>query len=414
MDYFNWAYKLLRELEFSRTTSTYGNLAVTLICIGVTAYVIDVVARKVLVVAMGILATKTKTLFDDFLIANRTPQYVAHLIPMLFIYKTIPIALKNFTYWEFVYSKGVSTCIILLSLWIIRSIFNALKDYLKLQPDYNDKPIDSYIQVVMIVLWIFFCTAIVLRLFDIKLPALLGTFGAISAVTIVIFKDTILGIVASIQVTINDIVRIGDWITIEKFGADGDVIEINLATVKVRNFDNTTTTVPTYSLISDSFKNWRGMTSSPGRRIKRHILIRANTVRFIHENEIEDLKKIQLISNYLETRKEEIEKYNAQNNIDKSLSINGRHLTNLGIFRKYINSYIEKHPGVNKDMTIMCRHLQPTEKGIPIEIYVFTSDKRWINHEYIMADIFDHIIASVAYFDLEIFELPTGKGYIEA
>jgi len=414
MDYFNWAYKLLRELEFSRTTSSYGNLAVTLLCIGVTAYVIDVVARKVLVVAMGILATKTKTLFDDFLIANKTPQYVAHLIPMLFIYKTIPIALKNFTYWEFVYSKGVSTCIILLSLWIIRSIFNALKDYLKLQPDYNDKPIDSYIQVVMIVLWIFFCTAIVLRLFDIKLPALLGTFGAISAVTIVIFKDTILGIVASIQVTINDIVRIGDWITIEKFGADGDVIEINLATVKVRNFDNTTTTVPTYSLISDSFKNWRGMTSSPGRRIKRHILIRANTVRFIHENEIEDLKKIQLISNYLETRKDEIEKYNAHNNIDKSLSINGRHLTNLGIFRKYINSYIEKHPGVNKDMTIMCRHLQPTEKGIPIEIYVFTSDKRWINHEYIMADIFDHIIASVAYFDLEIFELPTGKGYIEA
>ena len=413
MDYFTWAYKLLRELHFSRTTSSYGNLAVVIVCISVTAYVIDVVARKVLVFAMGILAAKTKTLFDDFLVQNKTPQYVAHLIPLLFIYKTIPIALKNFTYWEFVYSKGVTTFIILLSLWIIRSIFNALKDYLKLQPDYNDKPIDSYIQVVMIILWIFFITAIVLILFNTTLLALLGTFGAISAVTIVIFKDTILGIVASIQVTINDIVRIGDWITIEKFGADGDVIEINLATVKVRNFDNTTTTIPTYSLISDSFKNWRGMTSSGGRRIKRHILIKANTVRFIHENEIEDLKKIQLIADYLEVRKAEIEKYNAEHNIDKSLSINGRHLTNLGVFRKYINSYIERHPGVNKDMTIMCRHLQPTEKGIPIEIYVFTSDKRWINHEYIMADIFDHIIASVAYFDLEIFELPTGKGYIE-
>jgi len=209
-------------------------------------------------------------------------------------------------------------------------------------------------------------------------------------------------------------VRIGDWITIEKFGADGTVIEINLATVKVQNFDMTTTTIPTYSLISDSFKNWRGMLNSDGRRIKRHLLIKAHSVRFIHESELKELKKIQLISEYLTQRFEEIEIYNRENNIDKSISLNGRNLTNLGIFRKYINTYIERYPGINKDMTIMCRHLQPTEKGIPIEVYVFTKDKRWINHEYIMADIFDHIIASVVYFDLEIFELPTGKGYIEA
>jgi miniconductance mechanosensitive channel len=176
----------------------------------------------------------------------------------------------------------------------------------------------------------------------------------------------------------------------------------------------TTTTIPTYSLISDSFKNWRGMLNSDGRRIKRHLLIKANSVRFIHESEMNELKKIQLISEYLTQRFDEIETYNEDNHIDKSLSINGRNLTNLGIFRKYINTYIERHPGINKNMTIMCRHLQPTEKGIPIEVYVFTKDKRWINHEYIMADIFDHIIASVAYFDLEIFELPTGKGYIDA
>lgn len=414
MEIFNWAYKLLRELKLGHVSAIYGNLIVNLFVIAIVAFLLDKIFKKIIVLALAIIAQRTKTTFDDLLVENKTSKYVAHLIPLYFIYKTLPVALKDFVYWEFIFSKGITIFIITLSLWIIRSIFNAIRDYLKQQPDYNDKPIDSYVQVVMIILWIFGITAIVLILFDTRITTLLGTFGAISAIIVLIFRDTILGFVASIQVTVNDIVRIGDWITIEKYGADGDVIEINLATVKVRNFDNTNTTIPTYSLISDSFKNWRGMQQSDGRRIKRHILIKANSVRFIHRDEINDLKKIQLISAYLEHRQVDIDKYNAQNNVDKSLSINGRNLTNLGLFRKYINSYIETHPGVNKNMTIMCRHLQPTEKGIPIEIYVFTSDKRWINYEYIMADIFDHIIASVAYFDLEIFELPSGKGYIDS
>lgn len=415
MGLFNWAYKLLVKADVGGMTASYINLAVDVVIIAALAFLIYFVAKKVLVWVMNLIAHRTKTSFDDFLVANKTPQYVAHVIPLYFIYWTVPLALKGFSYWEYIFNKGITTCVILLCLWIIRSILNALQDYLKQKPSYNDKPIDSYIQVVMIVLWIFCITAIVLILFNTTMVTLLSTFGAISAIIIVIFKDTILGFVASIQVTVNDIVRIGDWITIEKFGADGTVIEINLATVKVQNFDMTTTTIPTYSLISDSFKNWRGMLNSDGRRIKRHILIKAGSVRFINQDEIEVLKKIQLISHYLDERYNEIDTYNTENSIDKSLAINGRNLTNLGVFRKYINSYIEKHPGVNKDMTIMCRHLQPTEKGIPIEVYVFTKDKRWINHEYIMADIFDHIIASVGYFDLEIFELPSAdKGYVEA
>lgn len=414
MEILNWAYKLLKGIGFGHITAIYINLAINLVIIAFAAYIIDKIAKAILILGFTILAKKTKTTFDDFLVENKTTKYIAHLIPIYFIYKVVPVALKDFTYWEYLFSKGITVIIILISLWIIRSIFNSIRDYLKQQPDYNDKPIDSYVQVVMIILWIFGITAIILILFDLSLVKILGTFGAISAIIVLIFKDTILGFVASVQVTANDIVRIGDWITIEKFGADGDVIEINLATVKVKNFDNTTTTIPTYSLISDSFRNWRGMQNSAGRRIKRHILIKANSVRFVHRDEINELKKIHLISSYVESRQADIDNYNNQNGIDKTLSINGRNLTNLGIFRKYINSYIETHPGVNKDMTIMCRHLQPTEKGIPIEIYVFTSDKRWINHEYIMADIFDHIIASVAYFDLEIFELPSGKGYIDA
>lgn len=409
MEVFNWTYKLLRDLDFSRTEAAYGNLAVNLVVISVTAYILDFVCRKILVLALNLIAKKTKTTFDDFLVENKTSKYIAHLFPLLFIYETVPVVLKGFMYWESLFTKGITITIIFLVLWISRSILNAIRDYLKLQPEYNDKPLDSYIQVIMIVFWIFAVTAMILILFNIKMLELLGTFGAISAIVLLIFRDTILGFVASIQVSANDLVRIGDWITIEKYGADGDVIEINLATVKIRNFDNTISTVPTYSLISDSFKNWRGMVNSGGRRIKRHILIKANSVRFVDNAELDRFRKIQLLTSYIDHRQADIDKYNTHNEVNKEISINGRNLTNLGLFRKYITQYISSHPGVNKEMNIMCRHLQPTEKGIPIEIYLFTSDKRWINYEHIMADIFDHVIASVPYFDLEIFELPSGK-----
>jgi miniconductance mechanosensitive channel len=356
---------------------------------------------------MEIIARKTKTKFDDLLISNKTVMYISHLIPLLFIYKSVPIILKDYNYWEGVFGKLVGIYIILLILWIIRTIFNALKDHLKSIPKFSDKPIDSYIQVIMIVLWIMGITAIFSEIFDIKIEKMLTTLGAISAIILLIFRDTILGFVASIQVSVNDMLRIGDWITMDKFGADGDVIEINLATVKVRNFDNTTTSIPTYSLISDSFKNWRGMQKSEGRRIKRHVLIKSNSVRFIKNGELDDLMKIQLLKEYIAHKKVEIEKYNLNNNIDKELSLNGRNLTNLGLFRKYITKYLENHAGLNKDMLLVCRQLQPTAQGIPLEIYVFSKDKQWENYEYIMSDIFDHIIASVSFFDLELFELPS-------
>ena len=405
MKIFNWAYDIFKSLNFSDDVSSYLNLGVNIIILVVVSYILDFIFKKVFIIFLAIVAAKTKSSFDDFLVANKTAKYLAHLLPLLFIYKTVPVILKKFTYWEDFFEKGVKIYIIILSLWITRSIFNALKDYLKHKPRYSDKPIDSYIQVIMIVLWIYALVSIVLLLFDTKKNVLLTAFGSISALIILVFRDTILGFVASIQVTVNDMVRIGDWITVDKFGADGEVEEINLATVKVRNFDNTTSTIPTYSLISDSFRNWRGMINSDGRRIKRHILIKGATVRFITNNELESFKRIQFIASYIERRKADIDKFNALNNIDKSLNVNGRNLTNLGLFRKYIQKYIETHPGINKNMQLMVRHLQPTEKGIPLEIYCFSKDKKWENYEYIMADIFDHIIASIPYFDLELFEV---------
>lgn len=391
------------------TLALYANLVVNLLVLAIIAYVLDYIFKKVLIVILALIAIRTKSSFDDFLVANKTAKYIAHLVPLYYIYKKVPIVLDKFVYWEAFFGKLVKFNIIILSILIIRSIFNSLKDYLKEQPKYKDKPIDSYIQVIMIMMWIYGAISFILILFDTTKGTLLTAFGSVSAIIILVFRDTILGFVASIQVTVNDMVRIGDWITVDKYGADGDVEEINLATVKVRNFDNTTSTIPTYSLISDSFRNWRGMLNSDGRRIKRHILIKGNSVRFLSDNDIQKLKQISLISNYLDKRQHDIDKFNQSHNIDKSLQINGRNLTNLGVFRKYIQQYILSHPGINKDMLLMVRYLQPTEKGIPLEVYCFSNDKVWENYEYIMSDIFDHIVASIGYFDLELFELQPSK-----
>lgn len=410
---FNFLYPLFRDWGMSRNFASYISLIFNIAIMITLAYAIYYIAKFVLVTMTAIFAQRTKTKFDDYLIHNKTTKYTAYLIPFFFIYKAVPIILDKYDYWELMFGKIVGVYIVLISLWIIRTIFNALRDYLKQKPEYSDKPIDSFVQVIMIVLWIFGVAMIISTLFGIKKGELLTILGTLSAIIILIFRDTILGFVSSVQVAINDMVRIGDWITMDKFGADGDVIEINLTTVKVRNFDNTITTIPTYALSSDSFQNWRGMQKSEGRRIKRHVLIKSSSIRFLNNDDLNLMKKIQLISSYIETRQAEIEKYNNLHGVDKTLTLNGRNMTNLGLFRKYIIQYLVNYPGLNKDMHIICRQLQSTEHGVPLEIYAFSSDKRWANYEYIMADIFDHIMASVVYFDLEIFELPSKIGRLE-
>jgi miniconductance mechanosensitive channel len=411
---FGFCYPLFKKWHFGETFSSYLSLVINIALLFFIAYLIYLLFTFVLITIMAVVAKKTKTRFDDLLITNKTAKYIAYLIPFLFIYKSVPVILKDYVYWESIFAKMVGVYIVLMALWIFRSVLNAFSDHLKQNPKYSDKPIDSYIQVIMMVLWIFGSIVIISEIFEITTNTLLTTLGAASAIIILIFRDTILGFVASVQVSLNDMVRIGDWITFDKYGADGDVIEINLATVKVRNFDNTTTTIPTYSLISDSFRNWRGMLNSDGRRIKRHILIKAKSIRFLDDSELDNLKKIQLIAGYIETRQAEINKFNLKHDIDKSLPINGRNITNFGLFRKYITQYLENYPSLNKGMILLCRQLQPTAQGIPLEIYTFTKDKKFENYEYIMADIFDHIIASINYFDLEVFEMPSeGKNVVD-
>jgi len=383
-----------------------------LVALLIVTVLIDFVLRKVLIKLFTQFTLKSRTNFDNLLVKNKAPRSIAHIIPLIVTLKLIPYVFIDFPYFENLVEKGLQVFAIILTLWIVRSFLNTLKDYFKTLSSLKDKPIDSYIQVFMIFAWLLGIMSAFAIITGIEFIKFITTIGAASAVIILVFKDTILGFVASIQVSINDMVRIGDWITFEKYGADGDVIEINLSTVKVQNFDKTITTIPTYALISDSFKNWRGMEISDGRRIKRAIHIKLDSIKYLAKEEIEQLKKIESITTYLETRQEDIDTYNTNHNVNKELLLNGRNLTNIGVFRKYIETHIENHSGINKDMMIMVRQLAPEAHGIPLEIYAFSSDKRWQNYEYIMADIFDHIIAAVPYFHLELFEFPSNSSFV--
>lgn len=407
----HFIYDYLINYGASENLAKYLNMLALLVLLMLILVVTDFIIRKSIRNTFSRLATRSKTKFDDLLITNQVPKNIAHIIPLLIAIELVPLVLYDFTSFEVPVEKGLKVCAILLTIWIVKSLLNTIKDYFKTLPRLKDKPIASYTQVFMIFAWLAGFMSALAVITGIPFFTFLTGLGAVSAVIILVFKDTILGFVASIQVSINDTVRINDWITFEKYGADGDVIEITLATVKVQNFDKTITTIPTYALISDSFKNWRGMTNANGRRIKRAIVIKQTSVKYLTETDLIKIKNIQLLKNYIEDRENDINSFNSAHNINKDLLINGRNLTNIGVFRKYIDCYLNNHSAINKDMMIMARQLAPTSQGIPIEIYTFSSDKRWENYEYIIADIFDHLMASVPYFDLEIYELPSHSSF---
>ncbi len=406
-------YNYLISSGLSESTAKYGNMIALGIITLILVFLIDYIIRKLLLGFFVQYAKRSKTNFDNLLVINKTPRNIAHIIPLLVALELVPVIFVDFPYAENIIEKGLQLFSIVLILWVVRSVLNTLKDFFKTLPRLKDKPIDSYIQVFMIFAWVagFLFAFVVLT--NIPLLTFLAGMGAASAVFLLIFKDTILGFVASIQVSINNIVHIGDWITFDKYGADGDVTEINLSTVKVQNFDKTITTIPTYALISDSFKNWRGMMNSGGRRIKRALIIKLDSVNYLTKDEVDSLKKIDSITTYLEKRQSDIQTYNTEHKVNKKLLLNGRNLTNIGVFRKYIETYLENHPAINKEMMIMARQLAPTTQGLPLEIYAFSSDKRWQNYEYIMSDIFDHLVAAVPYFKLELFELPSNTSFIK-
>ncbi|SEL12275.1 miniconductance mechanosensitive channel [Parapedobacter koreensis] len=403
---YQWSYNKLIAWGIPETEANLINLFVLLGLLLVFLLIVDFVVRKVLVNALTAAARKSPIKFDDYLVRNKALVHFARLIPLIVSINFIPVVFFGFPAWIEPVRKFIDVLLVFGWVMLLRALFRSVRDHLRTKKGFQDKPLDSYLQVVNIFMF-FIAGVIVFSMITGKSPwAFLGALGAASAILMLVFKDTILGFVASIQVSTNDMVRVGDWIEMPKYGADGDVIEINLNTVKIQNWDKTITTVPTYYLITDSFKNWRGMQNAGGRRIKRAIHVKMSSVRYLTTEEIERLKKIQLLKSYIEDRQAEINQYNEQTHADRSMPVNGRNMTNVGLFRQYINRYAQNHPQIRQDMTLLVRQLQPTAHGLPIELYMFTADTRWAIYEGIMSDIFDHLLAAIKYFELEIFEAP--------
>ena len=400
-------YDFLMTLQFPEFYAEMINLIVLSLGVLLTSIFLNFLSKKIISNFFVKLSSKTTNNFDDYLISNRAQIYFSKLIPVLFIYWIIPFWLMGFELLINYATLFVEIYSILLIIWIIKSFLRSVKDYLKTIESLKDKPIESFVQVCLIVVWFLGILIIFSLITGKEISTFLTAMGALSAVILLIFKDTILGFVASIQLSANDLIRIGDWITMEKYGADGDVIEINLNSVKVQNFDKTITTIPTYKLISDSFKNWRGMSDSNVRRIKRALLIKGSSIKFLSKNDLNELKKIKLIEGYIIKKEKEISEYNLNLKIDDSSLVNGRSLTNLGLFRIYIEEFLDNNPSINSEMTLMCRQLTPTSQGVPLEIYAFSKDQDWKKYEDIMSDIFDHLLASLKTFHLELFELPS-------
>ena len=403
----NLFYDILVGLEIPAFYALIINMILVGLLIIVGVLLLNYISKTFVRNLLEKISINSKNNFDNFLVENNIHIHLSRLVPFVFLYWIIPLWLEEYTD-LLSYSKLVlELYFIFLIVWIIRSFFNASKKFLKTLDSFKDKPIDSFVQVAMILVWF---TAIIF-IFSILTGKEVSTFltamGALSAVILLIFKDTILGFVASIQLSSNDLIRIGDWITMKQFGADGDVIEINLSSVKVQNFDKTITTIPTYKLISDSFKNWRGMSDSKGRRIKRALLIKGSSIRFMTDKDLLELEEISLIKDYIKNIKLEIKEHNSKLDIVDRLKVNGRNLTNIGLFRKYTENYLQNNNNISKEMTIMCRQLTPTSQGVPLEIYAFITDKEWKNYENIVSDLFDHLLASLESFDLELFELPS-------
>jgi miniconductance mechanosensitive channel len=366
------------------------------------------ISRFIILRILYVLIDRTKVEWDDHFVKNKVFRSIAQLVPLMFLEYFLSIAFYQYPAICSFWTKVVLLLIVVSIMITVNRTLNAFRDIVCSMPRYEDKPIQSYFQVMKITTSGIFII-LMLSLVTNKTPLFfLTSLGAMMALLIVIFKDTILGFVGSIQLAANDLIRIGDWITMDKFGADGNVTEINLATVKIQNFDNTITTIPTYSFISDSFKNWRGMKDSDGRRIKRAINIQIGSVHFANEELLERLKEVKILQDLVVERQDRIHSFIVENNISKQDSFNGPRQTNIGLYRKYIEFYLRNNQNINQDMLIMVRQLSPTDSGIPIEIYCFSSNKDWLVYEEVMADIFDHIFAITHLFELRFFEKPTG------
>ena len=403
--------RLLQELfDLTGISPAYADVfipGVMLIVILFWSYLLFLITRQILKTVVARIVRRTRSHWDDALLKYNVFSRVAYLVPAYVAYKLIPYALDDYPDLMSFLLLALQIYSLIIILLVANAIFDAILGIYNQYSVSKYKPIKGYLQVGKIIVYIFIFIWILSVLIGQNPLILIGGLGAFSAVLMLVFQDTLLGLVGGVQLSANDMLRPGDWITMQKYDADGTVTDITLTTVKVQNWDKTISTLPAYSLFTESFKNWRGMEESGGRRIKRSISIDMNTVRFCTREMLEKYKKIRYINEYVESKEVEIEQYNLERGFDTRVMVNGRRQTNIGVFRAYLGAYLMNHPDVHKDMTFLIRHLQPTEKGLPIEIYIFSKVQAWADYEGIQADIFDHILAIIPEFDLRVFQYPT-------
>ncbi len=392
-------------MGLSNMLALYLQIAIHVCILAVITVLVHIMTRKIILRAVIKLARSTKSHYDDYFVHRGLFKRLAMFAPALVIYIAIGLIFRDFPVLLEVLKKLTAIYFVAIAIWAFNAFASAIQDIYNQHEYSKERPIKGYVQGVQLIVILIAVLIIISIIFNVKLTAIFAGLGAIAAVLILVFKDTILGFVASIQLSANKMVKIGDWITMPSHNIDGNIIEMTLNTVKIQNWDKTISTVPTYTLVSESFMNWRGMEESGGRRIKRSINIDMKSVRFCNSTMIEKFKRVKLLKEYIEQEAKEDDNANELNR--EAWAFDEKRLTNLGVFRKYLELYLHHNPKIHDDMTFLVRHLQPTEKGLPIEIYMFSKVQEWANYEAIQADIFDHILAIIPEFGLQVFQFPT-------
>ncbi len=386
-------------------------LVIVIAAVFIISFVANLLAKKFISVIVSRIVKRTSITWDDILLKNKVFHRFSHIVPALIIYSSSNVVLKGYPEWITIVKSMVYIYMIVVIMLIISSFLKSLNEIYMSMPASKDRPIRGFLQVINIFNYSIGSILILSIILDKDPSYFLTGLGAIAAVLLLVFKDTLLGLVAGIQLSANEMVKLGDWIVMPSKNADGSIIEITLTTVKVENWDKTICMIPSYSLVSESFINYRGMEESKARRIKRSLFIDINTVRFLTIEEIEELKKIELLKGYIENKMKEVEEFNKNLPFDAQKPINGRWLTNIGTFRMYAFEYIKSLPYMRKDMSLMVRQLAPSEGGIPLEIYAFSNIIDWEPFEKVQADIFDHFMSVVPLFYLRIYQNPTGNDF---
>lgn len=408
----DWINNFLQMLGFSIESARHLDQWVTLILIICVAMIADFSCRMVLLKVVKKIVMKTKATWDDIIFEETVMARLCHIVAPVLIFILLPIAFPDESTVLFSMLLKISTIyIIIVVMRFISAFCRAIYLVYNEKEEFSDRPLKGLLQTAYVINFFIGVVLIVSVIIDKSPATLFAGLGASAAVLVLVFKDGIMGFISGIQLSANNMLRPGDWITMPKYNADGTVIEVTLNTVKVRNFDNTITTIPPYALVSDSFQNWRGMRESGGRRVKRSIHIDMNSIQFCTPEMMEKFGKIALLKEYLAETEEKLRNHNTTNQVDESMIVNGHRQTNLGVFRAYLERYLRSLPQVNQEMPLMVRQLQSTDTGIPLELYFFSYSKEFIDFEAVQADVFDHVLAVVSEFHLAVFQSPTGADF---